>query len=734
MKLLFLLLSLTFGVTVSSAAQETDVRLRGVVESGDGRPVARAMVSGGSGHVTLTDTDGRFSLRRPGTGRVLLRVSAPGFAPATLLIEAEAASAWIRVELEPGPLTIPGIEVTAAPGGHDPMTIARPTSQVGGRALERSLGGTLGQTLAKQPGLSQRYNGPAASTPVIRGLSGDRILILQDGRRVGDLSGSADDHSLSVDPLAVRRVEIVRGPASLLHGSNALGGVINVISGDIPATVPGRAEWTGSLQSESAFPGMTGSVRGEAPLGERWAMTVRAGARSAGDARIGGDTEGSRLPNSFHRNRHGAAGLGYVSSGATGGVLVEGYSTRHGVPLPPEEGSEIELEGRKVGASGRLDVNTGWAGLPTLRIAASGTSYSHEELEGESVAMAFALRTFTGDVLLRQAARGRIGDGAWGGSVMRRSYAATGEEQLTAPADAWSAGAFTYQELRIRGSATLQAGARVERSGIQSRADERFGAGRSTGFTAYSGSAGVSVPVMVGVRLGLSAARSFRSPTVEELFSRALHIGTASFEIGDPALGPEYADGVDAVIRARYPRWTGELSFFASEIRDFVHFEERGDTLIDGTRWPVLAYVQGGAGFRGFEIGAEWNPVGRLVIGVQGDAVRASLADGRPVPFTPAARIGSTARWEGPVFSLGGGARHALAQRRVGLAAEPATSAYTLFDLDAGWRHARAGGIHVLQLRVENLTNTLYRDASSRVKSFAPDPGRNVSLLYRVHF
>jgi iron complex outermembrane recepter protein len=208
----------------------------GVVRAVDGAPLPHAqVVVATTGRGTLTDAQGRFTLRNLPAGAHRISVSMIGYAPETIDVMVPTSGEAVNVELtlRPTPLSLPGLQVTATPTGRDALAVAQATSQLSGRALERSLSNTLAKTLEVQPGIAVRYNGPAASMPVLRGLTGDRILLLQDGQRAADLAGSADDHSVTIDPLTAQRVEIVRGPASLLYGTNALGGVINVISGDI---------------------------------------------------------------------------------------------------------------------------------------------------------------------------------------------------------------------------------------------------------------------------------------------------------------------------------------------------------------------------------------------------------------------------------------------------------------------------------------------------------------------
>jgi iron complex outermembrane recepter protein len=709
----------------------------GLVVSPDGRPLAGAqVVVVATGRGTLADGEGRFQLRDMPAGVHGLEATMIGHAPGRReVVVSPSSSELVEIMLRPTPLSLPGLQVTATPAGRDPLAVAQATTELSGRALERNLGASLAQTLESQPGMSVRYNGPGVSMPVLRGLTGDRLLILQDGQRTSDLSGS-DDHALTLDPLAAQRIEVVRGPASLLYGTNALGGVVNVVSGDIPFTTQLQRQWSATAQSESAFPGAAGSVRGLVPLTEQWALSVRGSGRTAGDARIGRDPVlGTRLANTAHRNLGGAIGLSYMGGRISGGATLQGYGLEHGIPMPPGEEEELMLRGLKVQGSGRLDVALGSGLFSLLRLQGMATDYRHDELESGELEMAFGLRTQTADLLVRQNPQGRLTEGAWGVSGLFRQYAATGEDQLTAPADSRAFGVFTFQEVALLGGGPrLQVGVRADRYRIASKDDQAFGPAVDRQFTALSGSAGLTVPVADGVAASVSAARSFRAPTVEELFSDAYHMGTASYELGDPSLSPEYANGVDATLRIHNPRLRVELSAFGTRIDDFIGLEERGDTTIGASTWPILAYAQERASFVGAEGHADLVVARRWVLGARADVVRASHRDGTAVPFMPPARLGGSVRWDDGRLALGGGIRHALRQDRVGLADESCTGAYTLLDMDASMRWVHGGRVHSVVVRGDNLADVLYRDASSRIKDFAPNPGRNISFLYRVSF
>src|SRR3712207_2369592 len=223
--------------TAVAGGQRATVVVAGRVTDGRGSVVPAARVGVAAlGRATTTDGAGRFVLRGLRRDQAHLQVTQIGYAPRRLALDLRAPtvgdSLWLDVSLEQVAVSLGGVQVTATPSGRDPLAIAQSTTTVSGKDLERTAAATLGATLAAQPGISARYQGPGASAPIIRGLSGDRVLVLQDGHRTGDLASTAPDHGVTIDPSAAQRVEIVRGPAALLYGNNALGGVVNVISED----------------------------------------------------------------------------------------------------------------------------------------------------------------------------------------------------------------------------------------------------------------------------------------------------------------------------------------------------------------------------------------------------------------------------------------------------------------------------------------------------------------------
>ena len=734
------LMAFLFAFAPEVAQAQRTGRIAGTVVDASGQPVAGAQVLvDGRLRIASTGADGAFAVQgiEPGTRRV--RALAMGYSPAerSVAVLAGGAPEPLRLVLQHTPLMLPGVQVTASPTASEVSAVAQATSELAGQALEREMGGTLAATLRAQPGVAMRFMGPAATMPVLRGLTGDRVLVLHDGQRTGDLAGSADDHGVTIDPLAAQRVEVVRGPATLLYGNNALGGVVNVISGDIPTHVPGRMEWSAGMHTESAYPGAAGNAKLTAPLGGAWAATLRLGGRSTGDMRIPTTPVlGSRLTNTDAESWNGALALGHAGERVEAGAAVRAYRFSYGLPVPPGA-PPVSLRGRRWELRGGGDVQLASSLFSRLRVDAAAQAYTHDELDDAAgdVLQQFALDTRTAGVRVHQRAAGMLADGAWGASALHKDYRATGPAALTPPAVSRGLGVFGFQELRLGvGDAALQLGGRYDDYRIASETNEKFGEGRARSFRAWSGSAGVRVPLGGGWSAAASAARSFRAPTVEELFSNAAHAGTGAVERGNPQLRAERGVALEGVLRVQTPRFTGQLAAYRNRVSDYVYLAAIGDTVLYGVTLPVLEYAQGGAVLRGVEGAVEVVAARSVVVGLMGDYLHARHVDGTPLSFMPPPRVGATVRWDDGRWSLGADVHHERPQNRVGAASELPTPEHTTVRLTAGVRLPWAGSLHSITLRAENLTDELHREATSRIKDFAPGPGRNVSLLYRVVF
>jgi iron complex outermembrane receptor protein len=725
--------------------------VRGIVVDSAGRPIGDVQVIVNAlNRIAVTNDSGRFVIAALPPGTYHLTAVQLGYRPghADVVVPTAGADVSLRIVLSRATAitTLSAVQVTATPVGTDPREVAQSTTEVSGAQLSRNLTSTVAQTLASEPGLAVRYNGPAASAPVIRGLSGERVLVLQDGERAGDLSATSADHAVTIDPLVAQRIEVVRGPASLLYGNNALGGVVNVISNDLPTTIPEHVDGYLNLSAESGTSGGAGAAGVTVPVTSSLALVGRGQLRSSGDLRMG---KGMKLQNTYLRNRSGVAGLGYIGSDLIAGLLYRGYGSDYGLPTPDTDYVHIRSSRHEV--SGRTELASPVGIFTSLRLNGAGQWYGHDEIEKTgAIGTSFKLRTQTVDALGRTLF-GTV-NGAVGASGTFRQYSATGEEALTPAANSNSGGIFVYEEFPLGGNVDpharvpkLQVGGRYDVYAITTKTgNPKFGPGRSLNFNNVSGSLGVSVPVADGVTVGVSAARAFRAPTVEELFSNAFHAAVGTYDVGNPNLKSETNQGLDAVLRAESRHLTGQLSGYYNRVSNFITPNIVKDTLIDQggvpTRVPLNRFSQADATLRGLEGRLEVEALPSTVVGLLGDIVRGQLASGAPLPFMPAARLGGLARYDGKEYQLDAEYRHAFAQERVPAAVaqgDPsavATAAYDLVNLSATYNFTATGRLSSITLRADNLLDKQYREATSRIKNFAFNPGRSVALVYRMLF
>ncbi|MHB1222989.1 MAG: TonB-dependent receptor [Gemmatimonadaceae bacterium] len=751
------------GIAGDSLLRPPAVIIVGQVRDSGGTPLPNVQVHLASlQRTTTTDSRGIFVFRGLSAGHYHIDSYYLGYAPGHVEFDLPVTgdTTHVVIVMHQTPLRLQSVRVTAIATG-DTRTATQSTVELSGQALARNIGSTVAQTLASEPGLAMRFSGPAASAPMIRGLSGDRILVLQDGQRSGDLSSSAADHAVTIDPLAAQRVEVVRGPASLLYGNSALGGVVNVIQNDIPTEIPTRLQGYLAGQAESVTPGGAGSASITLPIGTNWAVTARGSARSLDDMRGGGDMI---LPNSYSNGQSGTLGVGYVGDRLNGGLAYRGNAFDYGLPAPaddPELGAHID--GRRDEVIGRSEFNVGARGIRSVKLDGTAQWYAHDEIEPDGeVGTNFTLRTQTLNALARTGYR-RL-SGAAGVQTLLKQYAATGDEALTPAANSNSVGAFIFQELALRGdvpverSPSVQLGARVDHYGIESRDgdDAKFGPARSRSFTNFSGSLGAGMPLAEGVTLSGSLSRAFRAPTVEELFSNGFHAAAGSYDVGNADLSAETNTGAEAVLRLQSERLSGQFSAYYNRIDNYITPEVVGDTTLveegESHSVPLNVYSQADAALRGVEGQLEYRAASHLVLGVMGDLVRGDFRDGgAPLPFLPAVRVGGSARYDDGHFSVGAEARHALARTDASAAAgcptagqvaddtpescvDLPTPAHTLVNLSAGYSRILGGYVHSVTVRADNLADVRYWDATSRIKRFAPNPGRNLTVVYKVLF
>ncbi|MEP6832088.1 MAG: TonB-dependent receptor [Gemmatimonas sp.] len=717
----------------------------GTVTDPAGSPLANVEVRVSAvNRSTMTDDAGKFLLRALPTGTYhldLLRIGYSG-QHVVVIVPTDGADITIKVVMTPATVRLSSVNVTATPTGTDPLKITQATVQLSGKELQRALGASVGQTLSGEPGMAMRFNGPLANAPVIRGLTGERVLVLQDGDRAGDLSSAAIDHLNAVDPSAAERLEVIRGPASLLYGNNALGGVVNVITNDIPVVMPTRITGFVFGQGESVTPGGVGNIGLTAPIGSRIAISARGGYRHFDEMRVGG---GIVQPNTNGHTANGTGSIAFITDNASVGVGIRDMEFEYGLPFA-DGGEQVRIEGSRRQAVLKSTFNTQSPLLSTIRVDGTAQWYRHAEIEesGE-VGTRFALNTQT----LNVTARTKTGplSGALGLQGFLRQYSPAGEEAFTPAADNNNVALFLYEELPLAKrentdrAPQLQFGARVDHFALKTKpqdADEieRFGPSNSSSFNNVSGSLGLSVPVSSTTSLSANVSRGFRAPTVEELYANGFHAAVGTFDIGNPNLKPEQSTGMEAGLRTQNGKTFAQFNTYYNLINNYVLPRAVGHAEANGDSVPLVNFAQANAQMYGVEGQAETELVSHVVGGMMGDFTRATLKAGGNLPYIPAGRLGTSLRYDNGRLSIGGDVKRVMRQNKVsGDQLDVVTNPYTLVNLSASWIFSgKTSTVNSLTIRTDNLLDAQYRDAASRIKSFAYNPGRNFSVVYKVLF
>jgi iron complex outermembrane receptor protein len=651
------------------------------------------------------------------------------------------------------------VTVTAAGREESAFESFQSTATVGSLELAQKPTVSLGDLLEGQPGVAKRSFGAGSNRPVIRGFDGDRVLVLKDGIRTGTLSSQSGDHGEFLDPLELERVEVVKGPATLLYGSNAIGGVVNAISSHHEIHEHFHPGVTAYLNANGGTANdLFGGAGGfELGFGSGWSAAAHGGGNRTDDY----DTPIGTLFNSRTRLANGGGAFGWSGEQAFWKASYAREDSRYGIPfaaLFEAGGPIVVVPGPVIGESderilvdGRRD-NVRLTGgmrkfdsfIESMRITFDYTDYEHNEVEvldtgEEEIGTSFDNRQFVYRGMLEQRRTGPLSGrfGFWG---MHRAYETAGEESLAPPVDQTNFAVFALEELsfeRIR----FQFGGRVEHAGFEVH-DLSSGL-PSRGFTGFSGAIGAHLPLWRGGAFVANYSHSYRPPAIEELYNNGPHIGNVTFELGNANLDPERSNGFDLAVRHQSGRIRADFSYFQYHLSDFIFLAPTGnieDGLIEAE------YLQGKARYQGAEAGFDvaLHPSFWLLFGLdfvnaetRSDVTTLSTGavtpSGTPLPRIPPlrARIGFDWRWRG------------LSVRPEGILAsdqddifptETRTAGYGLFNLNASYTIARAHFVQVFSVSAFNLNDKLYRNHLSFIKDLAPEIGRGVRFSYTVRF
>ncbi len=611
---------------------------------------------------------------------------------------------------------------------------------------------------------------------MLRGLQGERVRVLSDGIGSIDVSNTSVDHATVVNPLLAERIEVLRGPQSLLYGSSAIGGVVNVIDRRIPRDVPDEPYHVSALAgygSAAKERSVAGSV--DVPLDRHWVLHADGSYLKSDDMRIGGHAltpalraqalasaqlpaedaeEGEepidfaanaavkgKLPNSQAKTWTAGAGLAYIGDSGSFGVSYGHYDSLYGVPIrfatepgAEQEAPRLSLVQDRVDA--RAEINAGGSVIDKVTLRLGYADYHHFELEesGE-VGTAFYSKGMEGRLELAQTRHG-VWRGVTGVQMFTRDFNVVGEEAFLPKNATEQYGLFTLQELDY-GALKIEAGARIEHTFLSAspsaeQSDQFFSGSRS--FDAFSGSLGASYGLSDNWRVGLNVSRTERAPAAEELFANGPHAGTEAYEVGDPDFKLERAVSVEATLRGQGEGYTFEASAYHTWFSNFI-YEDLTGAIEDGL--PVYAFHQADARYYGFEAQGSLTlaSIGqaKIVGDALGDWVHAEVVGVGPAPRIPPLRVLGGLTVQTPMVDVRGEVEHAWKQDRTS-EFETTTPGYTMVNASATIRPWGKERPLSFVVSANNIFDVVARRAASFLKDYAPLSGRDIRVTAKLDF
>ncbi len=662
------------------------------------------------------------------------------------------------------------VTVTGNPLGSE--TVVAPAAQLSGDDLTLRTRSTLGETLDGLPGVSSTYFGPNASRPIIRGLDGDRIRVLQNSGATLDASALSFDHAVPTEALTTERIEVLRGPAALLYGGSAVGGVVNVIDNRIPREplngVDGKVEASGATGN--------GERAGAAMIeggNDRFAVHADVFDRNTDDVRVpkdldctkpGSPAQARRICNSASHTRGGAVGGTAFFDRGYLGLSASTYRSDYGTVA--EDDVTIGMRSNRYALDGlwRLDAGP----LQSVRVQASHTDYRHTEFEGGAPGTTFRNAGNDLRVEAKHAPIGRL-QGVVGLQAEASRFSAVGEEAFAPRSRSQSTALFVHEELGTDWG-KLTFGARTERDTVESfglAGVDRFATGKHD-FNPHSAAVGALVNLTPAWQLTSNLSYTQRAPKDYELFANGPHVATVAWETGNPNLGLEKSTSLDLGAAWKSGPHRFAVTGFVSQFSNYIGLtptgvsrDDDGNAVPVGTADSLPEYLYQGmrARFYGLEASGNVRLVGdsglvapsssvlgggsTLDLQMRGDLVRASNRDtGQPLPRISPLRLGSTLLWAGGPWRAGLGFDYLAAQNRVPNDGTRATSAYTLWNASLGyrtqWQFGATRSNVLWYARLDNITDKLAYSPTSILTTTAypkaPLPGRSLKVGVKVDF
>ena len=642
-------------------------------------------------------------------------------------------------------IDLPTISVTGNPLAVASDALVVPVSILSGRELSLKRESTLGDTLNGIPGVAATHFGPNASRPVIRGLDAERVRIMQNGVGVLDASSLSFDHAVTIDPLVIEQIDVVRGPAALLYGGSAVGGVVNAIDHRIPTEsvtgVIGRAEArVGGPDSQNNLASVVDVGNGKI------AIHADAYTRKTSDLNIPGFAVSScknQADPSIFRENHGK--LVNSSASADGGALGasltfdNGYIGASYSDFNSNYGTVAEAAVRADMKSQRWDLASEFKGLGNIinRVKArmAYTDYQHQEIEGGTVGTTFKNNGVEGSVELGHAKFSSI-EGVVGVQFQNTRFEALGTEAFVPPVQTQNHAIYVYEEMPLNiwnlEKLKLSFGGRAEHTTLDANPWAKSPTAQAASFNAYSYALGGLYTLNSNWSLASNLSHNERAPSYFELYANGAHLATGQYEVGNANFSKERSNGLDAQIRWKDAKNSFNFGAYYTRFSRFLGLLDTGNIDVD-TSLPIAQFSTFAASFKGLEAEGKFNLVDNLDLKLRGDYVRASnLDNSQALPRITPLRLGAGLHYQKNALGARIDMLHAFKQNRTA-ENELATDGYT--DVSALVTYKLPVKLNMeLFAKANNLLNQEIREHSSFLKDLSPAGERSVLIGMRADF
>ncbi len=754
---------------VNSVCAQT---VNGQVKSADGRALSQIVLKVRDTDLsTRTDKLGNFSLDIA-PGKYTLDIKGGGFDhfhQEIEVIESQSSDLLITLEEEAGHKLV----IRANPLEHTILDMATPAILLGGEELVMKRAGTLGEILQFEPGLSMSSFGPAVARPVIRGLSGSRIQIANNQMIVQDASSTSADHDVGIEPLLANQIEVVKGPATLLYGSGAIGGVVNATDNKINPLL--SEETSGGLEARFGD-GATGeqALVAAVDIGtQSWNWHFDAFASQSDDLEIPGSAESHRLheleemeagntvpeseeehedevggllENSAVKNKGGSFGATYVPDWGHIGGAISYVDKRYGVPghAHEEEGADEEEEAVQIDMNQtrydlQMQINQVSDRWENIFIGYSLTDYEHVELEGAEIGTQFENDAWELKAYAKHN-RWKGWLGVWGIQMTERDFVAIGEEAFVPPSITRS-NAFFFLEEKESGNFKWELGARWEKNEVAAENEQTI---KDSGMSASSG---IVYSITKHNKIAANYSRAIRFASVEELYSEGPHLATQSFEIGNLTLDKEVSNNLDISYRFESDNISDEINLYSNQFDDFIYGEvvSESDACVSNESaleaetegLQLVCYKQQDASFKGIEMQVDFQ-LGEIAghefkLGLLADYTDAKIKNGGYVPRIPPVKKGIVLSHNFDQLSNQLSWMQHDAQFKTSDNELP-TDRFNILDFEMAYRIQVEQNDFLLFFKGKNLLDEEARDHASFLKDLAPRVGRNFTFGVRYTF